>query len=47
MAATAILELDERAGIMDGIIGAVLGFVGTYICVSGVYGLFVWAFGQG
>ena len=43
MAATAILDLDERARIIDGIIGAVLGFVGTYLCVGGLYALFVWA----
>ena len=46
MAATAILELDEKAGIIDGIIGAILGFVGGYIVLDGLYTILVWLPGR-
>ena len=46
MAATAILELDGKAGIIDAIVCSILAFVFALVVLYGFYVFFVWGLGR-
>ena len=46
MAATAILELDGKAGIIDAIVCSILAFVFSSVVLYGFYVFFVWGLGR-